>query len=171
MNQNYQLRPFESSDAPVFAQHANNFHVARFLADGFPHPYTLENAEAFIAKVMQDSPSTVFAITVNGEAVGGIGLHAKEGIERKNMELGYWLAQPFWGQGIVTAAVQEMVAYGFKTFDIARIYARPFGANIGSQRVLEKAGFVLEAHFEKTLYKNGEFQDDLVYAVRATQTL
>jgi RimJ/RimL family protein N-acetyltransferase len=59
-----------------------------------------------------------------------------------------------------------MIDYGFSNFDITRIYARPFGTNIASQKVLEKAGFKLEARYEKTFFKNGEFHDELVYAVR-----
>lgn len=66
----------------------------------------------------------------------------------------------------MTAAIRRMVDYGFKTFDITRIYARPFGTNLASQRVLEKAGFIPEARFEKVLIKNGELQDEIVYAIR-----
>ena len=85
------------------------------------------------------------------------------------MELGYWLAEPFWGQGIITRAIGQMVQYGFENFDITRIFARPFGTNIGSQKALKKAGFLLEARFEKTLFKNGQFLDELVYALRKPQ--
>jgi ribosomal-protein-alanine N-acetyltransferase len=88
----------------------------------------------------------------------------------KNAELGYWLAQPFWGQGISTAAVRHMVAYGFQTFDITRIFARPFGTNRASQRVLEKSGFSLEAQFTQTLFKKGEFLDEWVYAIRRKES-
>ena len=84
----------------------------------------------------------------------------------KNAELGYWLAEPFWGKGIITYAIQEMVEYGFKTFDITRIFAIPFGTNIASQKALEKAGFILEARLNKTIFKNGEYQDELIYAIR-----
>ena len=80
--------------------------------------------------------------------------------------MGYWLAEPFWGKGIITAAIRQMVEYGFKTWDITRIYARPFGSNIASQKVLEKAGFRLEVRFEKTIFKNGVFEDELIYAIR-----
>lgn len=68
-----------------------------------------------------------------------------------------------WGNGIVPQAIGEIVEYGFKTFDIVRIYARPFSTNQASQRVLEKAGFTCEARHKKALYKNGEFMDELVY--------
>jgi [ribosomal protein S5]-alanine N-acetyltransferase len=59
-----------------------------------------------------------------------------------------------------------MVDYAFKNFDVYRIYARPFGYNIASQKALQKAGFVLEARLEKTIFKNGEYVDELIYAVR-----
>ena len=75
-------------------------------------------------------------------------------------------AEPFWGQGIMTKAVSKIVDYGFKNLDITRIFARPFGTNIGSQKVLEKAGFVLEGKFNATIFKNGEYLDELIYAVR-----
>jgi RimJ/RimL family protein N-acetyltransferase len=112
------------------------------------------------------NPARIFAIVVNGEAAGGIGLHPQPDIYRKNMELGYWLAEPYWGKGIATRAVVQMTAYGFDTFDIERIFARPYGHNTASQKVLEKAGFKLEAKLEKTIIKNGEMLDELIYAVR-----
>ena len=115
---------------------------------------------------LKDSPSRIFAIEINGEASGAIGLHLQTDIHIKIMELGYWLAEIYWGKGIMTKAVKQMVDYGFKTFEIDRIFARPFGINIGSQKVLEKAGFTLEARFEKTIYKNGKYLDELVYAFR-----
>jgi len=59
-----------------------------------------------------------------------------------------------------------MVSYGFENFDVVRIYARPYGTNIGSQKALEKAGFQLEAHIKGNIFKNGEFLDELIYAVR-----
>jgi RimJ/RimL family protein N-acetyltransferase len=70
--------------------------------------------------------------------------------------------------GIISKAIPQMIEYGFKTFDIDRIFARPFGSNFASQKVLEKAGFKLEARLSKTLFKNGEYQDELIYAIRSS---
>jgi [ribosomal protein S5]-alanine N-acetyltransferase len=84
----------------------------------------------------------------------------------KNAELGYWLAEPFWGRGIVSSAISQMVEFAFSTYDIDRVFARPFGTNIASQKVLEKNNFILEGKFEKTLIKNGELLDELIYAIR-----
>ncbi|MCD8165230.1 MAG: GNAT family N-acetyltransferase [Bacteroides sp.] len=82
------------------------------------------------------------------------------------MELGYWLAECYWGQGIMPRVIAQVVDYAFRTYDITRIFARPFGNNKSSQRVLEKAGFIREACFEKAIYKNGEYQDELYYGLR-----
>ena len=160
------LRPWALTDLNSLVRYANNPDIAKFMTDGFPHPYTEENGKAFIAFATKDDPVHIFAIDVAGEAVSGIGLHPQADVQRKNAELGYWLAEPFWGNGIITNAIKEIVAFGFKTYDINRIFARPFATNIGSQKVLGKAGFVLEGRFEKTFFKNGEFLDELVYAVR-----
>lgn len=163
---NFSLRPWTVNDLDSLVKHANNLNIAKYMTNGFPHPYTTEAGKVFIEFATKHSPTHLFAIDVNGEAVGGIGLHPQTDIQQKNAELGYWLAEPFWGQGIITNAIHQMVDYGFSTFDITRIFARPFGTNKGSQRVLEKAGFTLEARLEKTLYKHGEYLDELIYAVR-----
>ncbi len=160
------LRPWTLDDVDALVKYANNPRVAANLTDGFPHPYTKEDAERFITMAMSATPTRIFAIECNNEAVGGIGLHLQEDIYRNNAELGYWLAEPFWGKGIMTGIVKEIVTYGFAHFPINRIYARPFGSNLGSQRVLEKAGFHLEGRFHKTLIKNGELEDELVFAIR-----
>ena len=160
------LRPWSPDDLSSLVEAANNPAIARYLTNMFPHPYTAADGQAFIEFVSSQAPTCIFAIEVNGHAVGSIGLHPQADIHCKNAELGYWLAQPFWGQGIISQAISQLVAYGFQTFDIMRIFARPFGTNRASQRVLEKAGFLLEAQFKQTLFKNGEFLDEWVYAVR-----
>lgn len=140
--------------------------VAKNLTDAFPHPYNENDGKAFISFAAKDKPIHIFAIEIKGEAAGGIGIFPQSDIHKKNAELGYWLAEPFWGNGIITRAVKQMVDYGFNTFDIDRIFARPFGNNIASQKVLEKNNFILEGRFEKVLFKKGEYLDELVYAVR-----
>ncbi|MCB9298545.1 MAG: GNAT family N-acetyltransferase [Lewinellaceae bacterium] len=160
------LRPMAPADADSLARFGNNPNIARNMTDQFPHPYTPEKARAFIGYATQNDPPNILAIEVEGQAAGGIGIHPQADVHRKNAELGYWLAEPYWGQGIITRAITRMVSYGFEHWDIHRIFARPFGTNIASQRALEKAGFVLEARFEKTIFKNGEYLDELVYAIR-----
>ena len=162
----FTFRPFSHNDIESLMEYANNPKIAANLSNQFPHPYTHESGENFIKFAMQQSPPTIFAIDINGKASGGIGLHIQPDTNIKNAELGYWLAEPFWGKGIMTKAVIHMVDYGFKNLDINRIFARPFGTNIASQKVLKNAGFVLEGKFKGTIYKNGEYLDELIYAVR-----
>lgn len=163
---NFTLRPWTLNDLDSLVRHANNPAIAKNMTDKFPYPYTTDNGKAFISFAMQGNPVHIFAIDVNGEAVGGIGIHPQTDIQCRNAELGYWLAEPFWGKGIISAAIRQMIDYGFNTFEISRIFARPFGTNAASQRVLEKAGFSLEGKFERSLFKNGEYLDELVYAIR-----
>ncbi len=166
---NFTLRPWTLDDAKSLAKHANNPLIAANLTNAFPYPYSMENALAFITRALQNIPPTILAIDINGEACGGIGIHPQQDVYCKNAELGYWLAEPFWGNGIVTKAVVEMVEYGFNNFDITRIFARPYGHNLASQKVLVKAGFKIEANFEKTLFKNNQFVDELIYGIRKTE--
>ncbi len=163
---NFILRPWSINDLDSLVLFANNYNIAKQLRDVFPHPYTQEDGKSFIQFATKDNPIHIFAIEVNGQAVGCISIHPLDDIHRKNAELGYWLAEPFWGKGIITNAIKEMVAHAFKNYDINRIFAIPFGTNIGSQKVLEKAGFVVEGKFEKTIFKNGVYFDELVYAIR-----
>ncbi|MCU7549185.1 GNAT family N-acetyltransferase [Chitinophagaceae bacterium LB-8] len=160
------LRRWNMKDLDSLVQYANNQNIARFMTDLFPHPYTQEKGREFIQYASKGNPPNILAIEIDGKAVGGIGIHPQSDIQRKNAELGYWLAEPYWGKGIITKAIIQMIDYGFKNWDINRIFARPFGHNIASQKALEKAGFLLEARFEKTLFKNGEYIDELIYAIR-----
>jgi len=160
------LRPWKIEDADSLVENANNFDIARFMSDAFPNPYTLEDAKNFIAFATKDEPIHIFAIDIDGQAVGGIGIHPQADIMKKNAELGYWLGEKYWGKGIISKAIREIIPWAFNTYDITRIYARPFGSNMASQKVLEKAGFVLEARIKENIFKNGEYLDELIYAIR-----
>ena len=162
------LRSWQLHDINSLVKHANNFEIARFMTDGFPHPYSKEHGLKFIEMAMKSNPVHIFAIEVEGNVVGGIGIHPQTDIMCKNAEIGYWLSQQYWGKGIITKAIAQMTEYAFKTFDISRIYARPFGNNFASQRVLEKSGFVLEARISQNIFKNSVFLDELIYAKRRT---
>lgn len=162
----FTLRPFQKIDLDDLVNFANNPNIAKFMTDQFPHPYQKEHGQAFIEYATKYNPIHIFAIDIYGKASGGIGIHPQTDIQSKNAELGYWLAEPFWGKGIITEAIRKMVDYGFQTFDINRIFARPFGSNKGSQKALEKAGFILEGYYSKTIFKNGDFDDELIFAKR-----
>ena len=87
-------------------RYANNANVSRYLRDRFPYPYTMAHARGFLAgAVGEEGEPTKFAIAVDDEAVGGIGLIPGADIEQFSAEIGYWLGEPFWGRGIAPGAV------------------------------------------------------------------
>lgn len=163
---NFKIRPWEMSDIESLVKYANNWNVAKNMTDKFPYPYTENNGKAFIEFANKDFPIHFFAIDIDGKAIGGIGIHPQEDIHRNNAELGYWLAESFWGKGIISEAIKQMVDFAFNTYKINRVFAIPFGTNIASQKVLEKNNFILEGKFDKVLIKNGELLDELIYAIR-----
>ena len=165
----FELRPLQMDDIDDLVKYANNLNISGNLTNKFPHPYTEEHARHFIQFANSKDPVNVMGIIIDSHLSGAIGIHPQDDIFCKNAEMGYWLAEPFWGKGIITKAIKLMILYGFENWDIDRIFARPFGRNIGSQRALEKAGFILEAKFEKTIFKNDQYEDEWVYAVRRDQ--
>jgi len=162
----FELRAFQHDDLPSLVKHANNYNIAKNLSNKFPFPYTQDHGIAFINLALSASPQEIFAIVVNSEAVGSIGVHPQADFYCKNAEMGYWISETYWGQGIVPEAIKLMVNYGFRTFDITRIYARTFDINIKSQRVLEKTGFTLEAILKETFYKYGTVYEFSSHAIK-----
>jgi [ribosomal protein S5]-alanine N-acetyltransferase len=163
---NVELRNWKMEDLDVLVKHANNPNISNNLTNKFVYPYTNVNGISFIQFANQNTPAHIQAILLDGIVVGSIGIHPQDDIMYKNAEMGYWVAEEFWNKGIIQKAIKQMIKYGFGNFEIDRIFARPFGTNIPSQKVLEKSGFVLEATFKNTIFKNGEYKDELVYAVR-----
>jgi RimJ/RimL family protein N-acetyltransferase len=161
-----QLRPWNLSDLNDLVRYANNRHIAKFMTDQFPHPYLEANGREFIGLATRDKPVNIYAIDYQNKAIGSVGIHLQKDVYRNNAEIGYWLAEPFWGKGIATRAVQLAVELAFASFPINRIYASVFGNNTASKKVLEKNCFVLEASLEKVLVKNEELLDCLIYALR-----
>ena len=162
------LRPIRTSDLESLVQNANDPLVANNMADLFPHPYTIQDGRDFIEMVRSDKKAYRLAIIFEDKLVGMIGLHFMQDIFRINAEIGYWIGSNYWGKGIASEVIPQMVEIGFETFEINRIFGRVFGTNVGSQRVLEKSGFKLEAKFEKTLIKGELIHDEFIFAIRRT---
>jgi [ribosomal protein S5]-alanine N-acetyltransferase len=159
------LRQWRRGDETSLVHHANNYNIWRNVRDRFPHPYTIEDAVAWIEHSSAEFPPSNFAIVVDGQAVGGIGLIFGEDILRRSAELGYWLGEEYWGRGIVADAVRGMTEWAFESFDICRIWAGVLEQNPASMRVLEKAGFTFEARMRKAVTKEGRTMDDFIYAL------
>jgi ribosomal-protein-alanine N-acetyltransferase len=159
------LRPFVLSDSQSLAKHANNRLVSENLRDHFPFPYNEEDAIQFIQSVSKESPIKAYAIDINGQAIGAAGIVLKEDIYKGNGEIGYWIGQEYWGKGIVTFVVKELLRKAFDELKLYRVYAEVFEHNNASARVLEKNGFSKEATLSKAIIKNGVYQDLYIFSI------
>lgn len=161
------LKRWERKDAAELAAALNNKRIHDNLRDGLPFPYTQADAEDYIASMMEADPDKVFAfaIRVENTVVGSIGAFRQNNIHARTAELGYYLAQEYWGKGLMTQAVKQLCAYVFSETDILRIFAEPFAYNTASCRVLEKAGFSLEGVLRSNAVKNGNIIDMKMYAI------
>lgn len=162
--ENIAMRPYRPGDEKSLCKNADDFDVWLNLRDRFPHPYTYEDAFEWIELVRSIEPVTNFAITIDDQVVGGIGLMANQDVHRHSAEIGYWLGKEHWGKGIMTKVVTHMTEYFFNTADVVRIYALVFSWNPKSARVLEKAGYELEGRLRKSVFKNNQFCDQLLFA-------
>ena len=158
------IRDYRMSDAESLAKHANNRKVWLGLRDAFPHPYTIEDAKNFLEGSSAGLPKKNFCIDIDGAAVGGIGLRLGEDVQRHTAEFGYWLAEEYWGHGLMSEIVPAFADYCFQEFSLKRLFAMPHSSNPASARVLEKAGFVLEGRLRNNVIKDGKILDSLLYA-------
>lgn len=158
------MRDWQMADAPSIAKYANNRKIWMSLRDAFPHPYKIQDAEAFISRVLEATPTTVFAVATESEAIGSIGVVPGKDVHRHTAEMGYWLAEPFWGKSIMTEAVKCVTAYAIDDLKLDRIYAQPYSTNPASARVLEKAGFTFEGILRSSVIKDGNRLDQHLYS-------
>ena len=161
------LRKWKIEDAPDLAAAINNKNVLDNLRDGIPFPYSVNDAEDFIRAALAAEKDTqyAFAITYDGIVIGSIGVFRRDTVHRFTAELGYYIAEPYWGKGIMTEAVSQMCVYVFDNSDIIRIFAEPYAYNDASCRVLEKVGFQYEGLLRKNVIKSGKMLDMKMYAM------
>lgn len=162
------LRPWKISDAEHLAKYANNKNIADCLRDGFPHPYTINDAKNWIKNNLTNK-NLLLAIEINNEPVGSIGIIYQNDIHRRGAEIGYWLAEEFWNQGIMTEAIKILIQHVFNNSDIIRIHAGVFASNTASSKILKKAGFKLEAIHKKAVFKKGKLMDEHIYVIFNTK--
>jgi [ribosomal protein S5]-alanine N-acetyltransferase len=161
------LRPLQPADAVPLAEHANNRKIWDNLRNYFPHPYTLADAESFIARQSNTPDPLTLGIIAGNECIGVIGADRLPDVYCRSADFGYWLAEAYWGKGIVTLAAIAMTSYVFTHSDIVRLQSSVFAHNLASMRVLEKAGFTLECIARKACFKNGILKDEFRYALLA----
>ena len=161
------IRKWELSDAGNLAETLSNKKIQDNLRDGLPYPYTEQDGIDFISDMLSadENDTFAFAITVDGKVIGSISVFRQGNIHRQTAELGYYIAEEYWGKGIMTEAVKQICEYVFMKSDIIRIYAEPFAYNTASCRVLEKAGFQYEGTLRKNAVKNGKVLDMKMYSL------
>jgi len=158
------VRSWGKHDVDALVRYANNPKIAANLRDRFPHPYTRSAAAAYLSEALSADVETSFAVEYAGEAIGGIGFKLGTDIARLTAEMGYWLGEPFWGRGLATRAVLGTADWAFAHYKLTRIFALAFSHNVGSMRVLEKAGFEREGTLSRSAVKNGVILDQVLYA-------
>ena len=162
------LEKWELSDAEALAETVNKID-RKYLTDRIPDPYTEADAEWFIAEMAQkgeaENTGIFYKITVDGKAVGNISVEKRSGNSERCAVIGYYLIPEYYGRGIMTAAAKKICAEAFEKLDISRIEGTVFEPNIGSRRVLEKAGFELEGVLKDAIYKNGKLYNEYVYGL------
>lgn len=161
------IRKWELSDAKDLAAALSNKKVQDNLRDGLPYPYTEQDGKEFISAMLSADENETFAfdITVDNMVLGSIGIFRQGNIHRQTAELGYYIAEEYWGKGIMTEAVKQICEYVFANSDIIRIYAEPFAYNIASCRVLEKVGFQYEGTLRSNAVKNSKVIDMKMYSL------
>lgn len=184
------VRPWSKDLAPSVAVAANNRAIWLNLRDRMPYPYTLSDAEWYIGHCSQpenwpnvlsfdergvetigERRSAHFAIvavnpgTGEDEAIGSIGLVMGVDVARRSAELGYWLAERYWGKGIMGDVVAGFMSWVWVAFPgLVRVHSGLFARNERSAAVLRKNGFVFEGRHRAAVWKNGKLEDELAYA-------
>lgn len=161
------LRKWKMTDAEPLSEMLNNPKILANLRDGLPYPYTIDDAKGYIKAMLDADQDQIFAyaVTDGNRVIGSMGVFRKENIHFRTAELGYYIAESDWGQGHGTRAVKQICELIFETTDIIRIFAEPFVRNLGSCRILEKAGFQVEGILRKNAVKNGQIEDMKLYAL------
>ena len=165
----FHLSEFCSSDKRALIEYLNDKDIyERTLR--IPFPYTDADAEdwlALVAKITQQQGRPVhWAIRTSDDAlIGGCGFDGFQVGKSHRAEVGYWLAKPLWGQGIMTAVVRRVCRHAFEAFGLVKITAHVFSHNPASARVLEKCGFQQEGFLRKHFLKDGNFIDARLFAL------
>lgn len=159
-----ELVRMEPSQAPAIARLLNDRRVWNTLSDIVPFPYSEQDALDFISLVQAEgSPLKSFTVLVDGRLAGIVGYECGKLNKSHVAVIGYWYGQEFWGRGIATRALEQLLAIAKADPQVKRIEATAFAFNTPSRRVLEKCGFVLEATLKNALSKDGVVFDEAVY--------
>jgi [ribosomal protein S5]-alanine N-acetyltransferase len=169
VNDRVHLSEVRISDKQALIQYLNDREIYdRTLR--IPYPYTEASADEWLAlsakKTEQAGRPIHFAIRVAADAlIGVLGFDGPQEGSPHRAEIGYWLAKPYWGQGIMSAVVRRLCRHAFEELGLAKITANVFAYNPASARVLEKCGFQQEGFLRKHFLKDGALLDGKLFAL------
>jgi len=158
------LRDYTLEDLDRLVVLADNRNVSRYLIDTFPFPYTREDGIWWIESGCSDSGAITKVVEYDGQFVGSVGLVPQTGWKKHVAEIGYWIAEQYWGNGIATVAAREMSEIAFEEFGFKKLFGPVLAPNTASIRVLEKCGYQSEGLMEREIFKDGEYFDVYQYA-------
>lgn len=163
------LRPWSNDDASALIRVANNRKIWRNLTHQFPHPFGEQDAKRWLESMATVPDCSHFAIEVDNQAMGAIGVMIGQGIFSKTAEFGYWIGEAWWGRGIASAASLAFSRFVMHHFQLHRLQAYVFEWNPRSMRVLEKCGFAHEAILARSAVKDGQVVNEHLYALTDRQ--
>jgi RimJ/RimL family protein N-acetyltransferase len=162
-----QLSEIRRSDKAAYLEHLNEKQISDSTLR-IPFPYTEADADAWLALLekkhqKQGQPLHWAIRNAKGYLIGAIGFDGSVIDTDRRAEVGYWLAKPYWGRGIMTAVVRRGCDFAFNDWGLVKITAHVFAFNVASARVLEKCGFEQEGYLKRHVLKNGNYLDRKMY--------
>lgn len=166
INDRIRLTKVRSSDLRACLRHLNTSDVFWQRTSQIPFPYRKTDFFTWIEQAadrLRSSPFGVtWAIREDDGLIGACGLFNI--VRGHRAEIGYWLAEDYWGQGIMTAVVEAVCQHGWNELDLVRIHAHVMPDNAASARVLEKCGFQHEGRLRSYFRKGDNRIDADVFA-------
>jgi [ribosomal protein S5]-alanine N-acetyltransferase len=158
-----EFKEYHLDYAASYTEMRNNPNVLNNGYDKTPNPFTLENGIDFLSDQLGKEKPNRFLIIHENQLAGDIGITIQDDVHRLTAEIGYFIAEPFWGKGLATQAIKKMTEYAFSNFEIVRIIAGVFEFNKASMKALEKNGYYLESIRKRSVIKNGIIMDDYIW--------
>ena len=154
------LRPLALSDAPAIQRHFNNWNVIRHLSSVVPWPYPDDGAVTFIRSQLdriaagEELYQWVLVLrSGDGQAIGSVGFRPR--IDHPEGNRGFWLAEPYWNQGLMTEAITAVNDFAFLTLGLEDFYVCNAMSNVASRRVKQKTGAEFVGYGELLHYEGG----------------
>jgi RimJ/RimL family protein N-acetyltransferase len=163
------LRPWRLTDVDDAFAYASDPEWGRYLWNT-PQPYTLHDAEEWVARCVLNrwEHDAQFAVDFEDHVIGGVRLNVTDSAGG-TAGLGYNVSRAHWGKGLATEAAAAVIAWGFESLHLQRIFATADARNLASIRVMQKLGMQHEATLRRHRFYRGEHADEVWYAILAEE--